>query len=144
MILSKRIPIVHNPCSGVYLRWWINGWHYYHFTNTLEVAMESSVDDIMTTKVFSIISRIERATKIRTKYSYTVQLDGIGVNEIDGFANILIAERVEQYDDGSWYEVDVTRGDKTLRIDNTPAHQMEFEITRKELPNTPAVFQKSQ
>jgi len=144
MILSKRIPIVQNPCSGIYLRWWFNGWHYYHFTNTLEIKMETSADDMMTTKVFSIISRIERATKIRAKYSYIVQLDGIGINEIDGFANILIAERVEQYDGGSWYEIDVTRGDKTLRTDAAPAYQMEFEITRKELPNTPAVFQKSQ
>lgn len=144
MINEIRINIRQNECDGVYLRWWFNGWHYYNFTNKLEINMQTTVGDIMTTNVFSRISRIERPVKTETEYSYTIALDGIAVDAIDGFANILIAERVEQYEDGAWREIEITRGEKPIRVENSPAWSMEFEITRKELPNTPAVFQQSQ
>lgn len=144
MILAKRIQIDRPTCDGIYLRWWFNGWHYFHFINSLEYEMKTNVVDTMTTRVFSSISRVQRPTKIESEYAYNVQLDGIAIGEIDGFANILIAERVEQFDTDKWYEVDITRGEKVLRDGQSPAYSIEFEVTRKELPNTPAVFQKSQ
>lgn len=144
MISEKKIRINRGQCDGIYLRWWFNGWHYYNFTNTLEINMLTNIGDIMTTNVFSRISRIERPVKTETEYSYIVALEGVTVDAIDGFANILIAERVEQYEDGAWREIEITRGEKQIRVENSPAWSMEFEITRKELPNTPAVFQQSQ
>lgn len=144
MITTKHITIDRTSCDGIYLRWWINGWHYFKFTNTVEVNMKTDVGDIMTTAVFSRISRIERPIKTETEYSYNVALEGIHAADIDAFANILIAERVDQYTDGKWYEIEITRGEIPIRVENSPAWSMEFEITRKELPNTPAVFQQSQ
>jgi hypothetical protein len=144
MISTIRIPVIQNPCDGIYLRWWFNGWHYYNFTNMMEINMVTSVGDIMVTRVFSRISRIERPVKTETEYSYIVALDGITAAAIDGFANLLMAERVEQYESGVWREVDITRNELPIRVENSPAWSMEFEITRKELPNTPAVFQQSQ
>jgi len=143
MITPIRIPIMPGGSEGIYLRWWFNGWHYFNFVNSFEVTMKATVLDVMTTRVFSVISRIERPTKIETEYSYTVRLEGISQADIDGFANLLIAEKVEQYSSGKWYEVDLTRGEKTIREEATPAYVMEFEITRKELPETPAVFQRT-
>jgi len=106
--------------------------------------MRTETADVQTTQVFSAISRIERPTKVRTFYSYQVTLFGVLESQLDGFANLLIAERVEQYEGSAWYVVDVTRGEKVLRQDDSPAYSMDFEITRRELPNTPAVFQPSQ
>jgi hypothetical protein len=144
MITAIRIPIVQQPCDGIYLRWWFNGWHYYNFTSRQDVAMTSDVADVQVTEVFSVISRVERATKIKTTYKYKAAMEGIRPAELDGFANLLIAERVDQFEGAVWREVDVTRGTITLREDDAPAYVIEFEVTRKELPSTPAVFQPTQ
>ena len=143
MIKLIRIPIIR--CSeGIYLRWYFNGWHYFLFTNGYEVTMQTENADTMVTKKFSVISRIERATMITAKYSYTVGLEGITKENIGAFTGVLMAEMVEQYENEKWYEVDITRGAHTIKEEGAPGYIFEFEITRKELPNAPSVFQKSQ
>jgi hypothetical protein len=62
---------------------------------------------------------------------------------VAGFTGLLMAEKVEQYEGAIWREVKITRGSHIIREDNSPGYRMEFEVTRKELPNTSAVFQKS-
>jgi hypothetical protein len=138
------IPVQRCTTGGIYLRWWFNGWHYYCFTNQHEVTMRTAAADIMVQQVFSVISKIEKPTKITTDYAYRIVVTGITAGNVDGFAGLLLAERVEQYEGGSWYEVDITRGAHGVQEAGEPAYELEFEITRKELPNTAAVYQKSQ
>ncbi len=144
MIQLIRIPIIRGQLNGIYLRWYYNGWHYYYFQNKREVMMSTNSLDTQITQVFSVISRIERATKITASYSYAVALENISEGDLDGFAGLLIAEKVEQYDEGVWYEVDITRESVPIRTEGAPCYSLEFEITRKELPSTPAVYQKRQ
>lgn len=142
MIAEKRISI--NRCvSGIYLRWYFNGWHYYNFTNGYEIVMKTESMDTQITKVFSVISKIERPTKLKAEYSYQVEIEGIPAGMVDGFNSLLMAEKVEQYESG-WYEVDITRNEHQIQEEQSPGYKLSFEITRKELPNTPAAFQKTQ
>lgn len=143
MITQIRIPIIH--CTeGIYLRWWYNGFHYFNFRNGHEVQMTTESMDIQVTRVFSVISKIERPTKLKSKYSYQIEISNILAAMIDGFNGLLMAEKVEQYEDSKWYEVDITRNEHLIKEESAPGYSLTFEITRKELPNTPAVFQKSQ
>ena len=134
---------ISNCITGVYLRWWFNGWHYFNFTNGYEITMVTQNKDIQVTKMFSIISKIERPTKLTEKYSYQITLQGIQAANIAGFTGLLQAERVEQYEGGKWYEVDITRGDHVILEEDSTGYILDFEITRNELPNTPAVYQKT-
>ena len=143
MINTIRIPIVHCT-AGVYLRWWFNGWHYFCFTNGYEVQMRVSEVDKMTTQLFSVISRIVRPTKLTAEYAYSITVASFTPDALDAFAGLLLAERVEQYDGGAWYVVSVTRNEHTLAEAGEPANSLTFEVTRKELPNTPAVYQRTQ
>jgi len=139
--------------QGVYLRWWFNGWHYYNFTNGYDIAMNTESMDTQITQMFSVISRIEHPTKLKAEYSYKINVDGIHPQNVAGFTGLLMAEKVEQYEGiilpgdtvatYSWREVEITRGSHIIREDNSPGYRLEFEVTRKELPNTSAVFQKS-
>ena len=142
MIKMIRIPI-SRCASGIYLRWYFNGWHYFNFTNGYEVTMKTESMDTQVTNLFSRISKIERATKLKAEYSYQVTLEGILSENINGFTGLLLAEKVEQYEDLIWREVEITRGAHLIKDQNAPAYILNFEITRKELPNAPAVFQKS-
>jgi hypothetical protein len=126
----------------MYLRWWFNGWHYFNFSNRYEISMKTDTEDIQTIQFFSVISRIERATKINTEYSYQVRLEGIAPGMIDGFKGLLLAELVEQYESEVWREVDITRDSFTIREAGDNAYAVEFEIFRRELPNSAAVYQK--
>jgi hypothetical protein len=142
MISTKRINISH--CAvGVYLRWWFNGWHYFNFTNGYEISMRTESMDTQVTQMFSVISKIEHPTKLKTEYSYRINVDGIRPQDVAGFTGLLLAEKVEQYEDSVWREVEITRGSHIVREDNSPGYRLDFEVTRKELPNTSAVFQKS-
>ncbi len=143
MITQIRIPIIH-CAEGIYLRWWYNGYHYFNFRNGYEVIMTTESMDTQVTRVFSVISKIERPTKLKSKYAYQVEIDGIPSGMIDGFNGLLMAEKVEQYESAKWYEVNVTRNEHEIQETGAPGYKLSFEITRKELPNTPAVFQKSQ
>jgi hypothetical protein len=145
--------------------------------------MKTENMDIQVTKMFSAISKIERPTRLKAEYSYQIVLEGITSQNIEGFAGLLMAEKVEQYEVilgtlltaggltitidntiitvdstitvdsmmttgggtvvGKWYEVEVTRGGHIIREENTPGYILNFEITRKELPNTPAVYLKT-
>lgn len=143
MITQIRIPIVH--CTeGIYLRWYYNGFHYYNFRNGYEVVMKTESMDTQILRVFSVISKIERPTKLKSEYSYRVEIEGIPATMIDGFTGLLMAEKVEQYEGSKWYEVDITRDEHNIKEEGAPGYKLSFEITRKELPNTPAVFQKTQ
>jgi len=142
MILTKRINI--SVCAvGVYLRWWFNGWHYYNFTNGYEIAMKTESMATQTTQMFSVISKIEHPTKLKAEYSYKINIEGIQAVDVPGFTGLLLAEKVEQYEGLIWREVEITRGAHIIREDNAPGYILSFEITRKELPNTSSVFQKS-
>jgi hypothetical protein len=143
MISQIRIPIVRCT-NGIYLRWWFNGWHYFAFTNNYEVVMKTTQLDVQVTQVFSVISKIERATKVQTEYAYSVVVTGVNSANIEGFNGLLLAELVEEYSGGKWYEVDITRGAHQLQEAGEPAYELQFEVTRKEMPNTPAVYQKTQ
>jgi len=106
--------------------------------------MKTESLDVMTTQVFSVISKIERPTKIKSEYAYQVIATGIRSEDINGFEGLLLAEKVEQYEDGVWYEVDITRGNHVIKEIDSPGYSLMFEITRKDLPNTASVYQKSQ
>jgi hypothetical protein len=136
--------LISNCTSGIYLRWWYNGWHYYNFTNGYEIQMNSENIDTQVTRMFSRISKIERPTKLKAEYSYQVILEGITAKNIPGFTGLLLAEKVEQYESGTWREVDITRGDHIIKDENSPGYILNFEITRKELPLKSSVYQKSQ
>lgn len=141
----SEIKILVSKCTtGIYLRWWFNGWHYFLFTNGFEINMSTESMGTQVTNMFSRISKIERPTKLKADYSYSVTLEGITAGDISGFQGLLLAEKVEQYEGGKWYEVDITRGDHAIKEETGPGYVLSFEITRKELPNTPAVYQKSQ
>ena len=138
------ITIKINTCNaGIYLRWWFNGWHYYAFQNGYEKVMQSESMDTQVTKMFSIISKIERPTKLKAKYSYSVTLSGISSLDIPGFTGLLLAEKVEQYENSKWYEVEITRGDHLIKNAGTDHYIFDFEITRKELPLVSTVLQKT-
>lgn len=128
--------------TGIYLKWFYNGYHYFNFTNGYEVTMQTESMGTQVTKMFSRISKIERPTKLKTDYSYNVTLEGITAGNIPGFEGLLLAEKVEQYESGVWREVEIIRGTNVIKDES--AYIFNFQVTRKELPNTPAVFQKSQ
>lgn len=142
MISLIKIPVIHCT-AGVYLRWYFNGFHYFNFMNGFEISMRTESMGTQVTNFFSVVSKIERPTKLKAEYSYHIVLEGITTENMEGFAGLLMAERVDQYEGGLWYEVEITRGDHLIRDENAPGYILDFEVTRKELPNTPAVFQKS-
>jgi len=134
--------------EGIYLRWWYNGWHYFLFQNGYEVTMRSESMGTQVTRMFSVISKIERPTKIKAEYSYRVTMEGITPQNIAGFTGLLMAERVEQYEeigdtDNYWREVKITRGEHLIKNAGDDSYIFGFEITRKELPLTSTVIQKS-
>ena len=138
------IKILISSCTpGIYLRWWYNGWHYFNFQNGYEIIMQSESMGTQVTKMFSVISKIERPTKLKAKYSYKVSLEGIFPAEIPGFLGLLMAEKVEQYEGVKWYEVDITRGDHLVKNASTDNYIFNFEITRRELPYLSTVLQKN-
>lgn len=141
MISLIKIPVIHCT-AGVYLRWYFNGFHYFNFMNGYEISMRTESMGTQVTNFFSVVSKIERPTKLKAEYSYHIVLEGIANENMEGFAGLLMAERVDQYE-GGWYEVEITRGDHLIKDENAPGYILDFEVTRKELPNTPAVFQKS-
>jgi hypothetical protein len=142
MISLLRIPI--SRCTtGIYLRWWLNGFHYWNFTNGYEINMSSESMDTQVTNMFSRISKIERATRYKIDYSYQIILDGIREGDVPAFEGLLLAEKVEQYEGGLWYEVEITRGDHVIKDQDAPGYVLDFEITRRELPLSSTVLQKS-
>ena len=105
--------------------------------------MNTESMDTQITQMFSVISRIEHPTKLKAEYSYKINVDGIHPQNVAGFTGLLMAEKVEQYEGAIWREVEITRGNHIIREDNSPGYRLEFEVTRKELPNTSSVYQKS-
>lgn len=141
-IYKDRI-MVSRCTEGVYLRWWFNGWHYFNFTNGYEIEMQTASMDIQVTNFFSVISKIERDTRITSEYRYKISLHGIRADDIAGFTGLLLAEKAEQYEDGVWREVEITRGEHLIKEEGTNGYIFEFEIRRKELPNSSSVYQKT-
>jgi len=141
-ICQKKI-LISRCTEGIYLRWWFNGWHYFNFTNGYEIEMQTEQMDNQVLQFFSVISKIERATRIKSEYSYKVTLHGIRTEDISGFTGLLLAERVEQYESGVWREVDITRGEHLIKEPGTNGYIFDFEVTRKELPASSSVYQKS-
>jgi len=138
------IKILISDCTtGIYLRWWWNGWHYFNFTNGYEIAQKSESLGTQVSRMFSVISKIERPTKLKIDYSYQVTIEGITQGNIGGFTGLLMAEKVMQYEGGIWREVDITRGEHFIREENSPAYSISFEVTRKELALASSVYQKS-
>ena len=135
--------LISNCTIGIYLRWWFNGWHYFNFQNGYEITMRSESMDTQVTRMFSVISKIERPTKLKAEYSYKVTLSGITSENIPGFTGLLMAEKVEQYEGGKWYEVEITRGSHLIKNPDTDSYIFDFEITRRELPYTSTVLQKT-
>jgi hypothetical protein len=129
--------------EGIYLRWFFNGFHYYNFQNGYDNSMSVEDQGVQVTRMFSRISKVEHPTKLKAEYAYQVTLEGIAPENILGFTGLLLAERVEQYEDLIWREVEITRGDHLIKDEGTNSYILNFEITRKELPFTPAVYQKS-
>lgn len=138
-----RIPVV-NCFEGVYLRWWFNGWHHFLFQNHYETHMETESMGTQVTQFFSLISKIEKPTRIKSIYSSKITLENIPVYNVAGFTGMLLAEKVEQYEDGVWREVMISRGSHVIRQETAPGYSLSFEITRKELPNSSSVYQKVQ
>jgi hypothetical protein len=143
MKISLKKILVSKCNEGIYLRWWFNGWHYFNFTNGYEIEMQTASSDIQVSNFFSSISKIERDTQIKSTYSYQVTLHGITAENISGFTSLLMAEKVEQYEDLVWREVDITRGEHLIHEENSNGYIFDFEITRKELPDSSSVYQKS-
>jgi hypothetical protein len=141
-LLYKKV-LISECAVGIYLRWWFNGWHYFNFSNGYEISMQTEATDFQVTKMFSVISKIERDAKIKSDYSYQVTLEGIQAQNVPGFSGLIQAEKVEQYEDLVWREVFVTRGAHIIRDENSPAFILNFEITRKERIDTSSVYQKS-
>jgi hypothetical protein len=129
--------------EGIFLRWYFNGWHYFNFTNGYEIAMSTESMGTQTTRFFSVISKVERPTRLKAEYSYKITIEGITSSNIGGFNGLLMAEKVMQLEDGVWREVDITRTEHLIREDTEKGYTLSFEITRKELPNTSSVYQKS-
>lgn len=144
MISVGPIKVKINKCvEGIYLRWWFNGWHYYNFTNGYQISMATESMDIQVSQLYSVISKIERDSRIKSEYAYQVTLHGIQPEQIAGFTGLLMAEMVEQLEGGVWREVDITRGDHLIKDFDATGYIFDFEITRKELPNSSSVYQKS-
>jgi len=141
-VCLKKI-LVSRCTEGVYLRWWFNGWHYFNFTNGYEIEMQTASQDVQVSQFFSVISKIERDTRITSDYTYNITLHGIRAEDIAGFTGLLLAERVEQYELGAWREVDVVRGDHVIKEAGTNGYILDFTITRKELPGASSVYQKA-
>ncbi len=138
------IEILVSECiTGIYLRWWFNGWHYFNFTNGYEISLVTESLGTQVTRLFSRISKIERPTRIKSEYSYRITLEGITALNVGAFTGLLMAEKVEQLEGGIWREVDITRGDHLIRDVNSPGYILNFEITRDELPITSSVYHKS-
>ncbi len=136
------VKILVSQCvAGVYLRWWYNGWHYFNFTNGYEIVMQTGSEGSQTTKMFSVISKTERPTKLTAEYSYQITLSGITPENLPGFIGLLMAEKVEQYENSIWYEVDITRGDHLIKDSGTSFYILDFEITRKDRSMTATVYQ---
>ena len=143
MKITAKTILISNCTAGIYLRWWYVGWHYFNFQNGYEITMTSQSMDTQVIRMFSVISKIERPTKLTAEYSYKVTLEGITVANIPGFTGLLMAEKVEQYEGGIWREVEITRGDHLIKNPDAEGYILDFEITRKELPYTSSVYQKS-
>ena len=142
--LIEPIKILINYCTqGVYLRWWFNGWHYFNFQNKHDVSSTTEHSGIQVTNYFSIISKIERPTRIKNKFDYSVSIEGLKVEDLNGFTGMLLSERVEQYEDSVWREVDLTRGQHLIKEEGTNGYLLTFQITRLELPVYSSVYQKS-
>lgn len=142
MITLKKI-LISRCITGVYLRWWFNGWHYFCFNNDYEIKMKTESLGTQVTRFFSVVSKIERPTKIKTEYSYSIVLQGISSANIKGFQGLLLAEKVEQYEKGIWREVKITRKENIIKENGAPAYSLSFEITRKEIVNG-STLQKEQ
>ena len=135
--------LLSNCVTGIYLRWWFNGWHYFNFIDGVEVKMITENLDTQVSRFFSVISKIERPTRIKSKFNYEVTIEGISPGDIAAFVGLLMAEKVEQYDCGVWYEVEIKRGTHTIREAREPAHILRFEIDREELPNSSSTVKKA-
>ena len=90
--------LLSNCITGIYLRWWFNGWHYWLFQNGYEIQMKTESMGTQVTRMFSVISKIERPTRIKTEYAYQVTVEGITAENIGGFTGLLTAEKVMQYE----------------------------------------------
>ena len=128
---------------GVYLRWYFNGWHYFNFTNGYEIIMRTESMGTQVTRFFSVISKVERPTRLKAEYLYKITVEGIAPQNIGGFTGLIMAEKVEQYEDSVWREVEVSRGSHTIRSAGEQGFEINFEVYRKELPESSAVFLKS-
>ena len=183
------VKILVNECqaceTGVYLRWWFNGWHYWNFLNGYQMTIKTESMGTQTMNFFSVISKIERPTRLKSEYSYKITLEGIQVKDIGAFNGLLMAEKVEQYVcgeagsaagyvpftadttlyssdstletadmtyiessiegmmSGTWYEVDIQRGEHLIREVGSPGYILNFEIRRKELPELSTVYHKT-
>ncbi|MCJ7447914.1 MAG: right-handed parallel beta-helix repeat-containing protein [Bacteroidales bacterium] len=143
VLISECASIINTGIyPSIYLRWWFNGWHYFNFINGYTIQMKTESMGTQTTRYFSIISKIERPTRIKAEYSYKITLEGITAPNVGGFTGLLMAEKVEQYEGGIWREVDITRGAHIIRDQDAPGYILNFEITRDELPVKSSVYQK--
>jgi hypothetical protein len=143
MIFEKRINIIH-CIEGVYLRWWFNGWHYWLFNNGYDLNQTTEHLDTMVINTFSKISRKERPTRIKTIYDYNITLENITPENIKGFSGLLAAEKVEQYEDSVWREVEIKRKTHIVKEENSPGYSFSFDITRKEIPSTASIYHRFQ
>lgn len=143
MITLKTIRI-ESLNTGIYLRWYFNGWHYYCFTNDSETEMITESVGKMTKQLFSRISKIEVDTKINTTYKYKVNVTGITPGNIEGFNGLVLAERVDQYESGTWREVNISRDTFKIKQVRDRGYELTFEVWRKDLPNQSSTYQKSQ
>ncbi len=143
MKIGRIIVGVSDCITGIYLRWWFNGWHYFNFTNGFEISMVTESMGVQVTNFFSVISKTERDTRIKSQYSYKVTVEGITPLNITGFTGLLLAEKVEQYELGTWREVEITRGDHLIKNEHEDSYILDFEVTRKEIPDSSSVYQKS-
>lgn len=115
--------------------------------------MKTESMDTQVTRMFSVISKIERPTRLKTEYSYQITLEGIKAEDMPGFTGLLLAEKVEQWEYKilvstfvkiySWYEVEITRGEHTIKDEGQPSYTLTFEVTRKEFPYTQTEYQKA-
>ena len=140
--MTNLLTILISRCiTGVYLRWYYNGYHYFNFTNGYEISLQTGHEDKQVSNYFSRVSQSEHPTKISAEFSYQIVLEGISEGNIPGFIGLLLAEKVEQYESGVWREVELTRGEHSIK---DGFYSIEFEITRKELSGTPAEYLTSQ
>ena len=143
-VLITPTKVLINYCDeGIYLRWWFNGWHYFNFQNGYDINTNVDHPDIQTTNYFSIISKIQRPTRIKNKFSYQITIEGIKSEDMPGFKGMLLSEHIEQYELSAWREVELTRGDFTIREANEHGYELSFEITRDEIPVQSSVYQKT-